>query len=169
VSAETPPAVSSTHYLRSQLAVLVAGVGALIVGHHVVRQLDGSGSGSAVMTKLLIVALMSSVALVGRAVYVIVTSAFSDAYRVFRSRHLLFCGAMLFAMAAAQTGAMVERGSFGTLFAYGRMTGQDIVDAATVLAALVCLFGAGVAFTGAWDRMQVERNWALYAGSRPGV
>jgi hypothetical protein len=51
------------------------------------------------------------------------------------------------------------RGPFDTLFAHGRITGEDIVDTAAVVAAVVCMVGAGVASIGAWDRMHEERNW----------
>jgi hypothetical protein len=96
---------------------------------------------------------------VGRAVYVIVTSAFSDAYRIFRTRHLLVCATLLFLVAASEAGLLIWRGPFDKFFAHGRITGEVIIEVAAVLAALVCMVGAGVALTGAWERRHVERNW----------
>jgi hypothetical protein len=101
----------------------------------------------------------TSLAVVGRAVYVIVTSAFSDAYRIFRTRHLLVCAGLLFGVAASEAGLLIWRGPFERFFANGRITGEVIVEVTTVMAALVCMVGAGVALTGAWERRHIERNW----------
>jgi hypothetical protein len=90
---------------------------------------------------------------------VIVTSAFSDAYRVFRARHLAFCAALLLGLGAVTAAVMVLHDPYDKLFAHGMITAEDIVDAGAVIAALVCWVGAGVAITGAWDASRAERNW----------
>jgi hypothetical protein len=150
---------SPTRYFWLQLVALVAGLASLLLAHHLTRQLDGSTAGSTFATVVVMLVVTLSLAVVWRAVHVIVTSAFSDAYRVFRSRHLLACGALLSFVAAAEAAALIRRGPFGKFFAHGRITGEVIVDVATVVAAVVCLVGAGVALTGAWERMHEERDW----------
>jgi hypothetical protein len=156
---ETTTAVSPTRYFWLQLTALAAGLGALFFAHHVTRRLEDSTASTTFATVVVILVTAGSLALIGRAVYVIVTSAFSDAYRVFRTRHLLFCGALLFAVAASEAWLLIWRGPFDKFFAHGKITGEVIVEVSTVLAALVCMVGAGVALTGAWERRHVERNW----------
>lgn len=156
---EPTTAVSPTRYFWMQLAALGAGLGGLFLAHLVAQRLADSGGGSTFATAVTMLMVTASLGVVVRAVYVMVTSAFSDAHRVFRTRHLTACGALLFAAAAVAAGAMVARGPFGKLFAHGRFTGEDIVDMATVVATAVCMVGAGVASIGAWDRMHEERNW----------
>jgi uncharacterized membrane protein YidH (DUF202 family) len=156
---ETTTPVSPTRYFWLQLTALASGLGALFLAHHVTRRLDDSTASTTFATVVVIVLVAASLAVIGRAVYVIVTSAFSDAYRVFRTRHLLFCGTLLFAVAASEAGWLIWRGPFDKFFAHGRITGEVIVEVSTVLAALVCMVGAGVALTGAWERRHVERNW----------
>jgi hypothetical protein len=150
---------SPTRYFRLRLGLLGAGLGVLALTHRITGRLDDSvATGrSAVIGALMIVAV--SLAVVGRSVHVIVTSAFSDAYRVFRARHLAFCAALLFGIGVLTAIAMVVHDPFDKLFAYGRITAEDIVDAGIVVAALVCWVGAGVATTGAWDASHAERNW----------
>jgi hypothetical protein len=156
---ETSTAVSPTRYFWLQLTALAAGLGALFVAHDVTRRLDDSTAGTTFVTMAVILTVAVSLAIVGRAVYVIVTAAFSDAYRIFRTRHLLFCGTLLLVVAATEAGWLIWRGPFDKFFAHGRITGEVIVEVATVMAALVCMVGAGVALTGAWERRHVERNW----------
>lgn len=131
----------------------------MLLAHHVTRRLDDPADGTAFATAVSILVVAATLGIVARAVYVIVTSAFSDSYRVFRARHLTLCTVLLFAVAAGQAGMVFWRGPFDTLFAYGRIAPGDLVDAATVIAAVVCMVGAGVASIGAWDRMHEERNW----------
>ena len=168
MSKKTTPVRSPTSYFWLQLAALGAGLGVLSLADDLTRRLDESDARASFGTTVVILVVSLSLALIWRAVHVIVTSAFSDAYRVFRSRHLLACGALLSLVAAAEAGSVIRRGPFDEFFAYGRISGEVIVDVATVIAALVCLVGAGVALTGAWDRMHVERNWhrTLHLSSR---
>ena len=156
---ETTTLGSPTGYFRLQLAALGSGLGVLFLAHDLARRLDDSDAGATVTTAVVILVVSLALAAIGRAVHVIVTSAFSDAYRVFRSRHLLGCGTLLFVVASGGAGAVFASGPFDKLFAHGRIGGEDIVDVATMVAAVVCMVGAGVALTGAWDRMHEERNW----------
>lgn len=151
--------LSPTRYFWLRLALLGAGLGVLVLTHGVTEQLDDSVAtgGRAVAGALVAVAL--ALALVARSVHVIVTSAFSDAYRVFRARHLAFCAALLLGIGALTAAVMVVHDPFDKLFAHGRITAEDIVDVGVVIAALVCWVGAGVAITGAWDASHAERNW----------
>ncbi len=156
---ETTTEVSPTRYFWLQLAALGGGFGALFLAHFVSQRLEDSAASATFTTVVLLVVVIAALAVIGRAVYVIVTSAFSDAYRVFRTRHLMACAALLFAVAIGAAAAVVVRGPFDTLFAHGMITGEDIADVATFVATVVCMVGAGVSLTGAWDRMHAERNW----------
>ena len=156
----TTTELSSTRYLRVQLAVLGAGLGALVVAHTITRRMNDSVTGAAPATVLVLLLVVPlALAAVARSTFVLVTSGDSDAYRVFRCRHLFATGALLFVIAATTLASMVAHDPFGKLFAHGRITGEDIVDVGIVAAALICMFGAGVAFTGAWDRLHAERHW----------
>ena len=148
-----------TGYFWLRLALLGAGLGVLVLTHRVAGRLDDSvATGrSAVAGGLVAVAL--AMALVARSVHVIVTSAFSDAYRVFRARHLAVCAALLLGIGALTAAVMVLHDPFDKLFAHGRITAEDLVDVGVVIAALVCWVGSGVAITGAWDALHAERNW----------
>jgi hypothetical protein len=160
MSTETTTDVSPTRYFWLWSTALLAAVGVLLLAHYL-----GGGMGVAMLVAA------GALALVGRAVHVIVTSAFSDAHRIFRTRHLLTCAALLSVIGAGEAVVVLARGPFGKLFAHGSITGKDVVDVATLVAAVVCLVGAGAALTGAWERMHVERNWhhALHPHSRRGT
>lgn len=152
--------LSSTHYLGVQLAMLSTGLGTLLVAHTVTRRVNDSVTGATpatVMVLMLVVPL--AVAAVARSTFVIVTAGHSDAHRVFRCRHLLLTGALLLVVGVTTIVSMVVHDPFAKLFAHGRITSEDMVDAGFVAAALICMFGAGVAFTGAWDRLHAERHW----------
>ena len=151
--------LSPTRYFWLRLVLLGVGLGVLVLAHRATAQLDGSvaTSGRSLVGGLVAVALALS--LVARSVQVIVTSAFSDAYRVFRARHLAFCAVLLLGIGALAATVMVMHDPYDTLFAHGRITVEDIVDAGAVIAALVCWVGAGVAINGAWDASRAERNW----------
>ena len=151
--------LSPTRYFWLRLALLVAGLGVLVLTHRVAEQLDDSAAtGRSAMAGALVVAALT-LAVVARSVHVIVTSAFSDAYRVFRARHLAVCAALLLGIGAVTAVVMIVHDPFDKLFAHGRITAEDIVDVGVVIAGLVCWVGAGVAITGAWDASHTERNW----------
>ena len=150
---------SPTRYFWRRLTAMVAGLGVLVAADTVVERLDGSGGESARITLAVLLAVAAAIAIVGRSVQVIVSRAFSDAVRVFRARHLAVCTAVLLATGTFVAVSVVVREPFRHVFARVRVAGADIVDVATVVAALVCLVGAGVAATGAWDARHVERNW----------
>jgi uncharacterized membrane protein YidH (DUF202 family) len=151
---------SPTRYVWLQLAVLGVGIAALVLAHTATQRMDDAVTGATVPTLVvLLVVVPLALAAVARSTYVIVTSGYSDAYRIFRSRHLFTSGTLLFVVAAAGTVAMVVHDPFDKLFAHGRITGEDIVDVGIMFAAVICMVGAGVAFTGAWDRLHAERHW----------
>ncbi|HUV19630.1 MAG TPA: hypothetical protein VMW33_14200 [Ilumatobacteraceae bacterium] len=159
MSTKSTSELSPTRYFWLRLALLGAGLGVLVMTHRVASRLDDSDATgrSAMAGALAIVAL--SLAVVGRSVQVIVTSACSDAYRVFRARHLAVCASLLFGIGAVTAAAMVVHDPFDKLFAHGWITAEDIVDIGVVIAALVCWVGAGVCINGAWDASRAERNW----------
>jgi hypothetical protein len=152
--------LSSTRYLGVQLATLGTGLGTLLVAHTITRGMNDSVTG-ATPTTVIVLLLVIPLALtaVARSTFVIVTSGHSDAHRIFRCRHLFATGALLLAVGGAIIASMVVHDPFDKLFAHGRITGEDIVDVGLVAAGLICMFGAGVAFTGAWDRLHAERHW----------
>ena len=169
MSMEPTTELSPTRYFWLQLAMLGAGIGALVLAHTITRRMDDAVTGATLPTLVvLLVVVPLALAAVARSTYVIVTSGFSDAYRIFRSRHLFTSGALLFVIASAATFAMVVHDPFDKLFAHGRITGEDIVDVGIMFAAVICMVGAGVAFTGAWDRLHAERHWhrSLHLHSR---
>lgn len=168
MSTEPTTGVSPTRYFWLQLAALGAGFAALFLAHDVVRRQEVSPAGTTFSTAVVIVVASAALAVVGRAVYVIVASAFSDAHRVFRTRHLLVCGMLLSVVSVGGIGALIAHDPFDKLFAHGMITGEDIIDAATAIASGACMVGAGVAAIGAWDRSHEERNWhrTLYPHSR---
>lgn len=151
--------LSRTRYFWLRLILLGVGLGVLVLSHRVTEQLDASVAADrgAVIGGLGAVAL--ALTLAARSVHVIVTSAFSDAYRVFRARHLAFCATLLFGIGALAATAMVMHDPYDKLFARGSITAEDIVDSGVMIVALVCWVGAGVAITGAWDASRAERNW----------
>lgn len=159
MSTKTSSELSPTRYFWLRLVLLGAGLGLLVLTHRFAGGLEDSiaAGRSAVAGVLAVVAL--SLAIVGRSVHVIVTAAFSDAYRVFRAQHLAACTALLFGIGAVTTALVVVHDPFDNLFAHGRITAEDVVDVGGVIAALVCWIGAGVSITGAWDASRAERNW----------
>jgi hypothetical protein len=161
VPTETTTDVSPTRYFWLQLGALAAGLGLLVLAHHVTRWRD--------VTVVVVAMALTSLAVVARTVQLMVAAAFSDAHRIFRTRHLLACATLLFVVAAGTAGVVLVRGPFGKLFAHGRIGGEDVVDVAGFGAAVVCMVGAGVALSGAWERMHVERDWmrTLHRPVRP--
>lgn len=165
----TTTEVSPTHYLRLQLAMLGVGIGTLLLAHMLTRRMDDSVTGASPTTVIVLLLVVPfALAAVARSTFVIVTSGHSDAYRIFRSRHLFATGALLFVVAATIAATMVVHDPFDKLFAHGRITGEDIVDVGIVATALICMVGSGVAFIGAWDRLHAERHWTrlLHLSSR---
>jgi hypothetical protein len=151
---------SRTHYLGVQLATLGAGIGVLVVAHTITRRMNDAVTGATATTVIVLLLLVPlALAAVARSTSVIVTSGHSDAYRIFRSRHLFGVGALLLTVGATIAAATVVHDPFGKLLAYGRITGENIVDVGILAAAVICIVGAGVAFIGAWDRLNTERHW----------
>ena len=98
--------LSPTRYVWLWLGALTAGLAAVLLAHPVARELDaGSASGRATLG--LALSTVIALALTVKAVHVLVTSAFSDAYRVFRARHLAFCAALLLGIGALTATVMV--------------------------------------------------------------
>jgi hypothetical protein len=108
------------------------------------------------------VVVAAAVGSMTRANYVIVTSGFSDAYRVFRARHLFVCAAVLFVVASVALGWVIAHDAFRAFFSHGRVTGEDVVDVGLLAAALISMVGAGSALAGSWDSLHVERHWHLH-------
>ena len=152
--------LSPTRSFLVQLAVLGAGFAALVIAYGVVRRQDGPAatSTSTVVVVVTLVFVTLAVGAVGRAVHTIVTSALSDAQRVFRARHLMVCGALLYALAGGTTGALIGLGAFGSPLPH-KVTGEAVVAVGALTAAALCLAGAGVATVGAAKRFDVECNW----------
>jgi uncharacterized membrane protein YidH (DUF202 family) len=152
--AESSAELSRKQYFWVQLALLVAGIVGLRLSHHVATW-DAVATNATLWTTALVSASLIAVA---RSNYVIVTSAFSDAYRVFRFRHLLACSALI-GSAAVVVGSLVVPGPFDQLLAHGRITGEAIADLGSVVATFVCSFGAVCASAGTWTALRDERHW----------
>jgi hypothetical protein len=141
-------------YFWGQLVLLAAGVCGLAASHRV-----ASGDADSRLATLGTASLAGfSLAVAVRAAWLITARALSDAYRVFRSRHLLAC-AVLLASTAAIVAASVVHGPFDRVFAHGRITGADLADLGSVVTSFVCTVAAVVAASGAWDALRDERHW----------
>jgi hypothetical protein len=156
MSTEPRIQLSGTNYFWLQVSLLTAGVVGVWISHYVGSWYDASAPG-VIVTASAVVAC--SVGAVGRATKVIVDSAFSDSYRVFRSRHLLACSALLLVGATAVAIPLITQEPFDELFAHGAVTGGEIADLASACAMVICTIGAVVAATGAWDVLRDERHW----------
>lgn len=148
--------LSGTSYVWLQAGLLTVGVAGLWISHYIGTWYDASAPG---VTFTVSVAVAGSVGVVGRATRVIVNSAFSDFYRVFRSRHLLACSVLLLAAAIAVTVPLIIHTPFGELFAHGAITSGEVADLGSACAIVICTIGAVVAATGAWDVLHDERHW----------
>lgn len=162
MSTEPRIQLSGTTYFWLQASLLTAGVAGIWISHHIGTWYDASAPGVTV-TVLAVVAC--SVAAIGRATKVIVDSAFSDSYRVFRSRHLLACSVLLFVGATAVAIPLITQEPFDELFAHGAITSAEIADLGSVCAIVICTIGAVVAATGAWDVSREERHWYRAPGT----
>lgn len=157
MSTEPSNVLRRKHSFWLQLVLLSTGIAGLWLSHRSATWYGDSSTRNAVLQTSAIV--LVSLAVVARTTQVIVTSAHSDAYRVFRARHLLTCGAVLLGTAILLTGSLILREPLGRLLSRGRVTGGDIADVATGAAAVVCGVGAVVALVGAWDAAREERHW----------
>lgn len=154
---------SPTRYFWTQLTILAAGIGVLVVTHQVTARLDDPVDGAGLTTMFVsIIVVAAAVGSMTRANYVIVTSGSSDAYRVFRARHLFVCAALLFVVASIALGWVIAHDAFRGVFSHGRVTGEDVVDVGLLAAALISMVGAGSALAGSWDSLHVERHWHLH-------
>lgn len=157
MSTEPRSALSSTRYFWLHLALLACGIGGLVLAHRVASwQRDGSGIDTVAGTSAVAIV---SLGVVARSVFVIVSTASSDAHRVFRSRHLFTCAVLLLVPASATTAALVLGAPLEQLLSHGRITGGDIADVATGFAAVICAVGALTALVGSWDARHAERHW----------
>ena len=154
MSTEPRTRLSSTNYFWLQISLLTVGVAGVWLSHRIGTWFAASTRN---MTVFAIVAC--SVGAVGRSTKVIVDSAFSDSYRVFRSRHLLACSALLAGGATAVVIAFVIHEPFDQLFAHGGFTSEEVADLGSASAMIICTVGSVVAATGAWDVFHDERHW----------
>jgi hypothetical protein len=154
---ESSKRLSRKHYFWLQLAQASTGLVGLWLSHRIARWGDDNTSSRnvALVTAALVGA---SLAAVGRSTQIMVTSAFSDSYRVFRSGHLLACSVVLFAGSAFAASSVVHE-PFARLLSYGQITGEEIADVGTMVAVAICTVGAVVTAVGAWDCFQDERHW----------
>jgi len=157
MSTESRNRLSGKQYFWLQLALLSAGVLGLWLSHQIARWGDDTSTRSLTLGTAAVVAI--SLAMIGRAAQVIVNSAFSDSYRVFRSRHLLACSVLLFAGAALAVSPLLIHEPFDRLFAHGQVTGGEVGDIGSMLAVTICTVGAIVTSLGAWDALHDERHW----------
>lgn len=156
MSAGSTSRLSGKHYFWLQLALVGAGLVGLWLAHQISRFGVDSSSSNVVLGTALVVGV--SLACLGRAAQVIVTSAFSDSYRVFRSRHLLACSLVLFAAAVLAAASAVGE-PFARVLSHGRITAEEVADVGAMAAVAICMVSAVVTSVGAWDAFQDERYW----------
>lgn len=157
MSNESNTALSSTSYFWLHLAMLASGIAGLALAHRV-ADWTRDGSSIDVMTRTSVTAVVSLV-VVARATFVLVSAASSDAHRVFRARHLLACAVLLLLPAVGTTAALLFGAPLEQLLSHGQITGGDIADVATGVAAVICGVGALMALVGSWDARHAERHW----------
>ena len=155
MSIESRIQLSGTGYFWLQTVLMLGGVVGIWTAHHL-ETWSGDAPG---VTSVALAIVACSLGAVARATTVIVGAAFSDSYRVFRSRHLLACSALLLVAATALAIPLITRPPFDDLFAYGGITSGAIADLGSAIAVVVCAVGAVVAGTGAWDVLRDERYW----------
>jgi hypothetical protein len=143
--------LSGQRYFWVHLAQLAAGTFGLCVAHRM------AGATRPWTIALAVVSLL----LVSRSVHTIVRGGFSDAYRVFRARHLLGCSVALFTGAALAVEPLVVGEPFGRLFAHGRITASEVADLGSMVAVITCAVGAVVTSQGAWEARRNERFWSI--------
>ena len=154
---------SPTRYVWTQLATLAAGIGVLVVAHQIAHRVGDPAKGADARALIVsIVVVSAAVASMARANYVIVTSGFSEAHRVFRARHLFACATLLFVVASITLGWVIAHDAFRGFFAHGRVTGEDVVDVGLLAASLISMVGAGSALSGSWDSLDEERHWSRH-------
>lgn len=156
MSTEPSNRLSGNHYFWLQLGLAIAGLLGLWLSHQIAGWGDNNSSHSVALGTAAVVGI--SLAIVTRSAQVIVTSAFSDACRVFHSRHLLACSLVLFAGAAFAAGLAVHE-PFAQVLSHGRITGGEIADVGSMIAVAICTVGAVVTSVGAWDAFRDERHW----------
>jgi len=145
------------HSFWLQLVLLGAGIGILWLSQRTATwHADGSTRSAVLLASALI---LMSLAAVARSTYIMVTSALSDGYRVFRSRHLLALAAVLLATAVVVTGSLVLGDPFGGFFAHGHITSGAVAGVGSGAIALICGVGALVALFGAFEALREEKHW----------
>jgi hypothetical protein len=162
MSTEPRIQLSGTSYFWLQASLLTAGVAGVWISHQIGTWYDASAPG---VTGAVLAVAACSIGAMGRATTVIVDSAFSDSCRVFRSRHLLACSALLFVGATAAAIPLITQEPFDELFAHGAITSAEIADLGSACAIVICTISAVVATTGAWDVLRDERHWYRSLGA----
>jgi hypothetical protein len=143
-------------------ALLVAGVSGLWIGRGVAASSNDPAGGVVVLSAGLLV--LASLAVLGLAIRRLVSAAESRWLHVFCGRRVFACGVLVLTIAALFVASIIRGDPFQQLTASGRITAGEIVDAGFVLAAVVCVTGAGMAFLAAWDAYRHERAWPLSLG-----
>jgi len=146
-----------------QLSLLTAGVCGLWLAHQVPRLLDGPGRNAMISTAAIVTVALAAV---GRGTQRSVATAFSDLHRVFRSRHLVTCTAVLAVAAVFAVLPVATTRPFGQLFSHGRITGEELADVGSLAGVVVCAVAAITAAVGAWDASHDERHWHRSLGLR---
>ena len=145
------------HSFWLQLALLAAGIGILWLSQRSATwYADGSTHSAVLQTGALI---LVSLAAVIRSTYVMVTSALSDAYRVFRSRHLLVVAAVLLGTAIVVTASVVLGDPFVEFFAHGHITSGAVAGVGSGAIAVIAGVGALAGLLGAWEALREEKHW----------
>ena len=145
-----------------QLRLLAAGVCGLWLAHQVPRLIDGGVRSATIATAVVVAVALGAV---GRGTQTAVATAFSDLHRVFRSRHLLACTALLSIAGILVVLPVATTRPFGHLFAHGQITGEELADVGSLTGAVICAVAAIVTAVGAWDASHDERHWHRSLGA----
>ncbi len=108
--------------------------------------------------------VMTSLAVMTFAAWVLLTATRSSRRYVFRSHRVLASGLALLVIAAACIVSLLARDPFRHVISSGQITAHDLVDVGCILAAVVCSTGAVVALWTAWESYEDERHWGRSLG-----
>lgn len=144
-------------------AMLLGAASGLWIAHGIATTSNDPAGGRAMLSAGLLV--VASLAVLGFAIRGLVSAAESRWHHVFCGRRVFVCGVLVLTMATLFVASMIRRDPFRHLTSSGRITAGEIVDSGFVLAAVVCLTGAGIAFLAAQDAYRHERTWPISMGT----
>ena len=157
------PIPANGHEWRNR-GLLAAAAAGLWISHGIATWSNDPATGTAMLSASLLV--VASLGALSVGVSGLVSAAGSRWLHVFCGRRVFVCGALVSTIAVIFVASIVRRDPFQELASSGRITAGEIVDGGVVLAALMCVTGAGMAFLGAWDAYRHDHVAGLAGGDR---